>query len=71
MVRLLKLSMRSEKDILPDDVVRLVDVELQLYPWFVMELASHSLRDVPKDATCDGRIEITLIVLSKFDRIHH
>ena len=58
-------------DILPDDVVRLVDVGLQPFPWFVMELASHSLRDVLKDATYDERIEITLDVLSKFDRIHH
>ena len=71
MVSLLKLSMRSEKDILPDDVVRLVDVGLQPFPWFVMELASHSLRDVLKDATYDERIEITLDILTKFDRIHH
>lgn len=58
-------------DTVPEDVVRLIDVGLEPFPWFVMELADGSLRDHLEGASLDKRIDTAMEVLTKFDRIHH
>ncbi|MFO8050089.1 MAG: serine/threonine-protein kinase [Thermoplasmatota archaeon] len=58
-------------DTIPDDVISLIDVGIEPFPWFVMELAEGSLRDELEGASLEKRIGITLNVLTKFDRVHH
>ncbi|MFW3145705.1 MAG: protein kinase domain-containing protein [Thermoplasmatota archaeon] len=58
-------------DTIPEDVVMLIDMGLEPFPWFVMELADGSLRDHLEGANSRKRLDTAMEILTKFDRIHH
>ncbi len=58
-------------ELLPSDVVKLYDIGVEPFPWFVMELSDRSLRKHMEDLSLEERMAIGSKLLGKIDRIHH
>ncbi len=58
-------------ELLPSDVVKLYDIGVEPFPWFVMELSERSLRTHMGSQSLEERMAIGSKLLGKIDRIHH
>lgn len=62
-------AMLTEK--LPNDVIKLIDVGISPFPWFIMELADASLRQKMNDMSEKEKIDLIIYLLGKLDKVHH
>ncbi len=61
-------AMLTEK--VPDGVINLIDAGVHPFPWFVMELAEKSLRDVMKSISYEEKIRVVISLLDTLEKIH-